>query len=336
MNPNASKTVLISYAVFAAVLAVAGWLHMATLLITVLFGYFALNKLTFYGRKWLAVLLFLIVVCVIFSSFAYFLREVFETLPQIASKSIPTVVQYANNHGIDLPFDDKESLKDVVLNALGEAKGVVGNFAKIATKEFVILVVGVVIAIGIFLNRQPEVVMNEAATLYSQNYALILSRFRSFYQCFETVMGAQMIISAINTAATSAFVLAFQLPYAGVVIPLTFICGLLPIVGNLLSNTLIVGIAFTLTPQMAVWAMIFLLCIHKLEYFLNSKIIGSRIRHPMWLTLIALILGESAMGIPGIILAPVFLDFLKVEGSRYPATDGAPLEPSGTDLDGEP
>ena len=226
-------------------------------------------------------------------------------------------MQYANNHGIDLPFDDKESLKDVVLNALGQAKGYVGNFAKLATKEFVILVVGVVISIGMFLQRETEPARSGVATLYSHYYSLIISRFRSFYDSFETVMGGQMIISAINTAATSVFVFAFQLPYAGVVIPLTFICGLLPIIGNLLSNIVIFGIAFTMSPQMAVWALLFLLVVHKLEYFLNSKIIGSRILHPMWLTLIALILGESMMGIPGIILAPVFLNFLKVEGSRY-------------------
>lgn len=321
MHSTLTKPVLLSYAFFAAVLVLAGWLHMATLLITVLFSYFALNKLTYRGKKRLAVSLFLIAVCVFFSSFAYFLRETFEALPKIASKSIPEVVQYANSHGIELPFDDKDSLKDVVLNALREAKGVVGNFAKIATKEFVILVVGGVIAIGIFLQRKPEDVMPGAATLYSQYYSLILSRFQSLYRCFETVMGAQMIISGINTAATSAFVLALQLPYVGVVIPLTFLCGLLPIIGNLLSNTLIVGIALSISPQMAGGALAFLLVIHKLEYFLNSNIIGSRIRHPMWLTLIALFLGESVMGIPGIILAPVFLDFLKVEGSRYPVND---------------
>ena len=53
-----------------------------------------------------------------------------------------------------------------------------------------------------------------------------------------------------------------------------------------------------------------------MEYFFNSKIIGARILHPMWLTLIGLILGEALMGIPGVILAPVILNFLKVEGSR--------------------
>ena len=318
MNPADSKPVAVSYAVFAGVLVLAGWLHLMPLLITALFGYFALNKLTFYRNKAVAVVLFLIVVWVVFISFAYFLRATFEALPQIASKSIPEVVQYANSYGIDLPFDDKESLKDVVMTALGQAKGSVGNFAKLATKEFVLLVAGVVIAIGIFSHREPKGAPAAGATLYSHCYALIISRFRSFYECFETVMGAQIIISAINTVATSVFVFTLQLPYAGVVIPLTFLCGLLPIIGNLLSNILIVGIAFILSPKMAVWGLVFLIVIHKLEYFLNSKIIGSRIRHPMWLTLIALILGESLMGMPGIILAPVFLNFLKVEGSRYP------------------
>jgi predicted PurR-regulated permease PerM len=33
----------------------------------------------------------------------------------------------------------------------------------------------------------------------------------------------------------------------------------------------------------------------------------------VWLTLIALILGERLMGIPGLILAPVVLNYLRVE-----------------------
>ena len=134
MNPRASKPVVISYAVFAAAMVLTGGLHLTTLLITVLFGCFALNKLTFYRKRWLAVVLFLLVVSVFFSGFAYFLRETIESLPKIASKCIPEVVQYADKHGIDLPFDDKDSLKEAILNALSQAKGMVGNFAKIATK----------------------------------------------------------------------------------------------------------------------------------------------------------------------------------------------------------
>jgi predicted PurR-regulated permease PerM len=132
-------------------------------------------------------------------------------------------------------------------------------------------------------------------------------------------MGAQILISAINTALTSVFVVWAGLPYDVLVIVVTFLCGLLPILGNLVSNTLIVGIAFTVSPKMAVTALIFLVVIHKLEYFLNSKIIGDRIKNPVWLTLLGLIVGERLMGIPGMILAPVLLHYIKVEVSRIKA-----------------
>ena len=55
-------------------------------------------------------------------------------------------------------------------------------------------------------------------------------------------------------------------------------------------------------------ALVFLVVVPKLEYFLNSKIIGQRIRNPVWLTLIPLVIGERLMGIPGLVLAPVVLN----------------------------
>jgi len=112
--------------------------------------------------------------------------------------------------------------------------------------------------------------------------------------------------------------------FAPVLIMLTFMCGLLPIVGNIISNTLIVFVAFTISPQVALVALIYLVVIHKLEYFLNSKIIGDRIKNPMWLTLLGIVLGEKLMGIPGMILAPVVLHYIKVESSRATVVkDGA-------------
>jgi predicted PurR-regulated permease PerM len=40
----------------------------------------------------------------------------------------------------------------------------------------------------------------------------------------------------------------------------------------------------------------------------------------MWLTLIGLVLGEKLMGIPGMILAPVILHYIKVEAKRSRVT----------------
>ena len=123
---------------------------------------------------------------------------------------------------------------------------------------------------------------------------------------------------------TAIFSLAVGLRYASLVVILTFVCGLLPIVGNLISNTIIIGIAFTMSPQLAGGAFIFLIAIHKFEYFLNSRIIGGRIDHPMWLMLLAMLIGERLMGIPGVILAPVILSFMKVEMKKIELAEERP------------
>ncbi|MCX6966940.1 MAG: AI-2E family transporter [Verrucomicrobia bacterium] len=312
-----TRSIGMSYLVIAGILILSAWLHLASLFVTVLFALFALEKLNFSHRKWLAITLFLVLVVAALYGFGFFCHRAIRDLPKIVADVIPKMVKYADNHGIDLPFSDLDDIKEAAPNMARDSIGYLGNFAKLATKESLMLLAGIVVAIGIFVNSAPK---GPPGNLYAQYEAAIQSRFRAFYRSFETVMGAQLLISLINTIATAVFVLSTSmLPYAGIVIPLTFICGLLPIVGNLISNTLIVGIAFGLvSPQMALGALVFLVVIHKMEYFFNSKIIGSRILHPMWLTLIGLILGESLMGIPGVILAPVILNFLKVEGSRYP------------------
>jgi len=155
-----------------------------------------------------------------------------------------------------------------------------------------------------------------------------MARAHTFYDSFATVMGAQILISFINFLLTMLFLFWNDYPFAMVLSGMTFVFGLMPIVGNLVSNTLILSVGLTISPQTALWALLFLVAIHKLEFFLNSKIIGHRIKNPMWLTLLGLILGEKLMGILGMILAPVVLHYIKVEASRGTLAD----EPG---LDGE-
>jgi predicted PurR-regulated permease PerM len=324
------RPVAISYGVFAVLLILVGVLHLATPLLAALFCYLALTKLAFWRKKWIAVTLFAVLMAVGFYGFVFFLKAAFVVLPEIVSTSIPMVVRYAELHGIELPFTDMESLRALALESVRDTLGHLGNYVKIATKEFVFLVIGVVVALGIFLNPDFEPKRRKGKTpanLYSYYTARIRERFASFYKSFEVVMGAQLVISAVNTTLTAIFVYAVSLRYAAVVIILTFVCGLLPIIGNLISNTIIIGIAFTISPQLAGWALLFLVVIHKLEYFLNSRIIGSRIDHPMWLTLLALIIGERLMGISGLILAPIVLSFIKVEMKKIEMVDGLPLSP---------
>jgi predicted PurR-regulated permease PerM len=312
----------ISYWFILLTIVIVGWLRLATPLLAVLFSYFVLSKLHFTRNRWVAVWLFVVVLLGIAYGLGSLVNQAIITLPKVATNAIPQVIAWAEEHRIELPFTDYQSLRAVMLDTVKDQMHYLGNaanFAKGATAHFVFLVIGCVAAVSIFLNSQIDLdharhlVRNNVYSLSAQE---ISKRFRGFYQSFVTVMGAQILISAINTGLTSVFVLVVQLPHASVVIGLTFLCGLFPVIGNLMSNTIIVGISFTVSPKLALAALIFLVVIHKLEYFLNSKIIGDRIRNPVWLTLLGLILGEKLMGIPGMILAPVILNYLKTEASR--------------------
>jgi predicted PurR-regulated permease PerM len=117
--------------------------------------------------------------------------------------------------------------------------------------------------------------------LYSMCCDQVSTRFRDFYRSFATVMGAQITISLINTVLTAIFLLAMGMPHALLLIAVTLLCGLVPIVGNLVSNTIIVFVALTVSLKLGIVALLFLVLIHKLEYFLNSKVIGDRIRNPI-------------------------------------------------------
>jgi predicted PurR-regulated permease PerM len=310
----------LSYGVLAATIILAGLLHLGVPLLIVLFSYFALRQLYFLTkRKWLALILFGIVVAGIATAAVFLTRAAILALPDVADTSIPSASAWAQKRQIELPFSDFESLRQAVMSALGQEANYlrnVANFAKSATAVLVFCVLGIVAAASLFIKtgldpyRGTHRVKNN---LYSICCDEVSTRFRDFYRSFATVIGAQITISSINTGLTAIFLIAVGMPHALLLIAVTFLCGLVPIVGNLVSNTIIVFVALTVSLKLAIFALVFLIVVHKLEYFLNSKIIGDRIRNPVWLTLIALIIGERLMGIPGLILAPVVLNYLRVE-----------------------
>ena len=311
----------VSFVIMALMFVLIAWLHVGTLLLTVLFGYFALRLFSFDRSKTLGAVIYIIAVVGIGYGLVYFSKRASKALPAIAEKTIPAVVDYAEAKQIELPFTDYASFKVLALKEVNDRIANVGLYARDAALVLAMLIIGLVAALSFFINEkwnvedEPDAVKD---SLYATVARELIIRFETFYSSFARVIGAQIIISTINTALTAIFLIWNGFPYATVIIVLTFLCGLLPIIGNIMSNTLIVGVAFTMPngPKMALVSLIFLVVIHKLEYFLNSKIIGDRIRNPMWLTLVGIVLGEKLMGIPGMILAPVVLHYIKVEASK--------------------
>ena len=136
---------------------------------------------------------------------------------------------------------------------------------------------------------------------------------------FRRVVLAQGWISALNTFLTALY-LVVALPLCGVHLPLiktllalTFIVGMLPVIGNLISNSAIVIVSLSHSPQIAIASLVFLIVSHKLGYFLNARIIGGRIQARAWEILIAMLVMEAAFGIPGLVAAPIYYAYLKDE-----------------------
>ena len=170
-------------------------------------------------------------------------------------------------------------------------------------------------------------VVGAMAALYDttepKNYkplaAALHARVVSLARAFEQIVFAQVRIAAINAAFTALF-LFVALPLAGVRLPLaktmvalTFVAGLLPVIGNLISNTVLVVVGLSHSLNVAIASLVFLITIHKLEYFLNAKIIGTHIDARAWELLAAMLVMEAVFGVPGVIAAPVLYAYIKRE-----------------------
>lgn len=154
----------------------------------------------------------------------------------------------------------------------------------------------------------------------SMPLSLALSeRVRRLQDAFEKIVFAQVKISALNTVFTALYLLAI-LPLFGVQIPLrktlvviTFVLGLIPVLGNLASNAAIVILALGVSVPAAIASLTYLVVIHKLEYFMNARIVGRQIQAAAWEILVTMLLFEAVFGLPGVIAAPVFYAYAKRE-----------------------
>ncbi|MBC3812464.1 MULTISPECIES: AI-2E family transporter [Undibacterium] len=149
--------------------------------------------------------------------------------------------------------------------------------------------------------------------------AALHQRIAAFAQIFHKIVFAQFKISLINTVLTAIYLLVI-LPLAGVHLPLTktmiaitFLAGLIPVAGNIISNSVIVIVALSHSLNMAMASLVFMIVIHKAEYFLNARIIGEQVNARAWELLTAILVMETLFGVPGVVAAPVFYAYLKKE-----------------------
>ncbi len=208
---------------------------------------------------------------------------------------------------------DAETMKATAITWLREHAAELRLVGGDIGRVLVHVLIGMVIGAMVSLNEASRAVARGPLTV------ALAERARRVGDAFRNVVFAQVRISALNTFFTAIYLLAVlplagvHLPYAKTLVAITFLAGLLPVVGNLISNTVIVIVSLSRSGSAALGSLAFLIVIHKLEYFLNARIVGARIRAKAWEILLAMLLMESAFGIAGLVAAPIYYAYLKDE-----------------------
>ncbi|RZG75763.1 MULTISPECIES: AI-2E family transporter [unclassified Acinetobacter] len=203
----------------------------------------------------------------------------------------------------------KDQSMDLLKDNLSTLKHTGTDFIHNLATMLIASIVGILVSLN-RLHPQPEQPVFKRA---------MIKRIENLSTAFKNVVFAQFKISLINTALFFVFshillpIFGVQLPFANTLVILTFIFGLIPIVGNLISNTIIVITGLTISVTTAGVALIYLILIHKLEYFINAKIIGTKIHAASWEVLLAMLVFEAIFGLAGLIVAPIFYAYIKLE-----------------------
>jgi predicted PurR-regulated permease PerM len=213
-------------------------------------------------------------------------------------------------------IQDAEDLKKFAAGWLKGNAEIIGIATETFSLGVIHIVMGLLLAMMVFLRhtRSQEHIANRGPLAKH-----LIQKVRRLTRAFTQVVTAQIYISAINTTLTALYLLVLlplvdrKLPFSITIVFITFVCGLIPVLGNLISNTVIVIVSLGISTGTAIASLVFLVVIHKLEYVVNSKIIGSKTGADIWEILLAVIVGEAAFGIQGIILAPVIYTFAKRE-----------------------
>lgn len=235
------------------------------------------------------------------------------SLLSAAAETLENVRRKLPSDVADFVPSTMEDLRDQLTNLLRE------HSKKISSIGFSGLATFVHVAFGMVIGAMTALMHFKSVDHWSPFVTALYSRTGMLAEAFYKVVFAQVKISALNTMLTAIYLIValpffdIHVPMIKVLLPLSFIAGLIPVIGNLISNTAIVLISLSISFGVALASLVFLVLIHKIEYFFNARIIGGEVQAGAWELLSAMLLMEAIFGIAGLVAAPVAYAWLKSE-----------------------
>ena len=233
-----------------------------------------------------------------------------ELLDYLASTVLELQQKLPPDLGVLLP-QGSEDIQRTIANYLANKAGMLASTGKVWLAGLLHAYVGLLIGLLAAVRPRLEPIAPLTRTL--------LQRVRLLGEAFRQIVAAQFWIALFNTTLTALFLLLvlpwwdMALPYTPALIGLTFVAGLIPIVGNLFCNLVLTLVGLSVSPTAAAACLGFLILIHKAEYVINAKVVGQRTHMAVWELLSVMFVAESVFGPAGLVAAPLMYAYLKKE-----------------------
>jgi predicted PurR-regulated permease PerM len=276
--------------------------------------------------RWVAVLtVFFAVLAAVGGFLAAAIPVVVEQAGQLVTRA-PTYLRDRNSWLGQL--NERFHIQDAISTSFSGGSGLTGGLLGAGQVVFNALtdVLIVVVLTVYFVADLPRI----RATMYrviphSRRPRAILIGDQIFAKVGGYVLG-NLLVSVIAGLLTLTWLLVFGVPYAVLLAITVAVLDLIPVVGSIIGGVLISLVALTVSLPVCLATIGFVILYRLVEdYLLVPKIIGSTVKVPALVTVVAVLLGAALLGVIGALVAiPVAAaGLLLAQEVLYPRLDRA-------------
>lgn len=174
------------------------------------------------------------------------------------------------------------------------------------------IVIGIIVSVYFITTRQQllGIIRKVMTALFNKpRRDWIYSITHRIYKNFVDYTTGRLLYTLINAVIFYFLMWILNFPYYPLVACIIGIGGIIPVAGTLLGGIIAIFIIFITSPSMAVWFVLLLITVNTLSYiYIQPKIVKARVRRPVGITLIAVIVMGAIFGIVGTLVAvPVYV-----------------------------
>ncbi len=275
--------------------------HTSQMFLAMLFTVAVLHLSEFIAEKYLTKdkskkIISLILSASILSSVGYSLYLAFVFMGQdighLIEASQPAIKEALGEFGLEKNFQTISDLYTILIVFLKANIGFITFSAGLLLKVIIGIILGVVV-------HMSHIDQQNTSNAWGSIVHTINSQCKVIYTSFRDIMSIQILISLMNTTIIAAMALGLTyviygqvLPYWYVIIPLTAILSLIPVVGNIMINIILILATVQVSPTYVLVGLGLFLAIHKLELIVVGNKMNEKVNVPFIIVLFSMILGE--------------------------------------------